>query len=198
MSGAKRIARQRGAVKPGHLPVGDHGLGRELVEELQRARSIGGLGAMVAEPADGGRQQHSRAGLVVGDQDVHVRARGVTDALIELGGRWLRRIRRYFVPLIAWPPAHRAGPRAAPVPGIWRRWELNPRPQSRERWRLRVCPALWISPFARHAGGVEKDQPDRMSPRAAQAGVPGALACLLTRPDPGAGSGGQGPSPSVC
>jgi hypothetical protein len=24
----------------------------------------------------------------------------------------------------------------------WRRWELNPRPRSRKKWRLRVCPAL--------------------------------------------------------
>jgi hypothetical protein len=56
----------------------------------------------------------------------------------------------------------------------WRRRELNPRPQSRERWLLRVCPAIWVSPFASHAGGVAKRQPDRASPRAAQAGVPGA------------------------
>ena len=64
---------------------------------------------------------------------------------------------------------------------LWRRWELNPRPQSRARWRLRACPALWISPSARLAGGVAKGQPDRWSPRAAQAGVPGTVARLLTR-----------------
>ena len=47
-------------------------------------------------------------------------------------------------------------------------------------------------PSLADAGGVEKGQPDQESPRAAQAGVPGALACLLTRPDPVAGYGGQG------
>ena len=58
---------------------------------------------------------------------------------------------------------------------------MNPRPQSRERWRLRACPALWISPSARLAGGVTEGQPDQRSPRAAQAGVPGTVARLLTR-----------------
>ena len=100
-------------------------------------------------------------------------------------------------------PGESAGHRPRHTFGVtrvrrWRRWELNPRPRSRERWLLRVCPALWISPFASHAGGVAKGQPDQKSPRAAQAGVSGALACLLTQPDPGAGSGGQGSLPSLC
>ena len=46
--------------------------------------------------------------------------------------------------------------------------------------------------------GLRKGQPDQRSPRAAQAGVPGALACLLTQPIPVAGSGGQGSVPSLC
>ena len=37
---------------------------------------------------------------------------------------------------------------------IWRRRELNPRPQSRKRQRLRAYPALYISRTTRHAGGV--------------------------------------------
>ena len=41
----------------------------------------------------------------------------------------------------------------------WRRRELNPRPQSRKRRRLRAYPALYISLLTRHAGGVVISQP---------------------------------------
>ena len=47
---------------------------------------------------------------------------------------------------------------------------MNPRPQSRERWRLRACPVLWISPSARcHRQGCErasliKSPPGRLRP----------------------------------
>ena len=49
---------------------------------------------------------------------------------------------------------HPGGGLAERLPKKWRRRELNPRPQSRKRQRLRAYPALYISRITRHAGGV--------------------------------------------
>ena len=51
----------------------------------------------------------------------------------------------------------------AAFPGQWRRWELNPRPQSRQVASTSVSGAL-ISSSARHAGGVAGTSLLKMSP----------------------------------
>src|SRR3954451_145822 len=73
------------------------------------------------------------------------------------------------------PAVVRGFPELSTWPLEWRRRELNPRPRSHVRRLLRACPALCISPFARHAGGVAKGQPDELSPRSAQADLPGVI-----------------------
>jgi hypothetical protein len=60
----------------------------------------------------------------------------------------------------------------------WRRWELNPRPRSRERTASTSVAGPLISSRGRLAGGVPQDQPLWMSPRS-QRRTPGASPFLM-------------------
>src|SRR3954452_20594738 len=66
-----RMRRELRAVHLGHLPVGDHDVGRDLLEAPPRLRAVLGQRRLVAEPLDGGGHDQARARIVVGDEDVH-------------------------------------------------------------------------------------------------------------------------------
>ena len=69
---------------------------------------------------------------------------------------------------------------------LWRRWESNPRPQSRERAASTSVAGALISPPARLAGGVVGGQLPKSVPGSAKADLAG-LACYLIPAIPAAG-----------